>query len=124
MKELSVLILCEGGYSKSCGCEGKKISIIKKSTHSLTKSPEYRAWCDMKQRCHNANNHAYKYYGGRGIIVCGRWLNSFENFLEDMGKRPFDKLTLERIDNDGNYEPYNCCWATRQEQNKNKRYNK
>lgn len=76
-------------------------------------------WENMKQRCNNPNNQGYKNYGGRGIKVCGRW-HSFENFYADMGDCP-EGLTLERKDNDGNYEPGNCRWATWKEQGKNKR---
>jgi len=74
----------------------------------------------MKTRCLNKNTPAYENYGGRGIKVCDRWLNSFENFLADMGNRP-DGLMLERMNNDGNYEPSNCKWGTRLEQNNNTR---
>jgi len=73
----------------------------------------------MRARCNNPKNAAYKNYGGRGISVCKRW-DSFQAFLEDMGERP-ENLTLERKDNDGNYEPENCCWDTRSNQNKNQR---
>lgn len=75
----------------------------------------------MMQRCLNMNSLAYRHYGVRGIAICDRWLNSFENFLEDMGPKPDPKLTLERIKNDGNYEPGNCKWATKKEQAHNTR---
>ena len=77
------------------------------------KSVEYSAWDKMKQRCYNPNYKNYKYYGARGIRVCDRWLNSFEAFLEDMGKRPSENHSLDRYPNKyGNYEPSNCRWAT------------
>lgn len=84
---------------------------------------EYIAWVHMTQRCNNANHRSYKNYGGRGITVCERWLK-FENFLADVGSAPSPKLTLDRINNDGNYEPENVRWATTKEQSENKRSNK
>lgn len=80
----------------------------------------YKSWNGMVRRCTNPRHRSYAYYGGRGISICERWLNSFENFLADMGIRP-DHLTLDRIDNDGNYEPGNCRWATKSQQVRNRR---
>jgi hypothetical protein len=93
------------------------------TTHGETvngPSREYRTWQGIQQRCYNPDAQNFKYYGARGIKVCQRWLESFENFLVDMGRCP-PSLTLERNDNDGNYEPSNCRWATWSEQNRNKR---
>jgi hypothetical protein len=81
----------------------------------------YVAWDSMKQRCLNPKNAAYKNYGARGITVCERWRGSFELFLADMGARPSPQHTIERLNNDRGYEPGNCCWATRSEQNRNQR---
>lgn len=101
------------GRIKSCGCWRRK--------HGWSKTPEYNAWSEMKQRCLNPQNHAFQNYGGRGIGVCDRWINSVENFIADMGPRPSSSHTLERRDVNGNYEPNNCYWATWAAQSNNKR---
>jgi hypothetical protein len=85
-------------------------------------SPEYKVWNNFKTRCYNPNTINYNRYGGRGIIVCDKWL-SFEGFLEDMGKRPSNDYSLDRIDNDGNYCKDNCRWVTRKEQTRNRSSN-
>lgn len=90
--------------------------------HGMHGKPVYTSWAGMFQRCYNLNNKSFPYYGGRGIRVCVKW-HSFINFYEDMGDRP-KGMSLDRIDNDGNYEPSNCRWATTSEQNKNKRGSK
>ena len=95
---------------------------MSKTTHGLSRTPEYYAWINMKHRCFNPNHKQYLYYGGRGITVCDRWLN-LENFLADMGSRPSAKHSLDRIDNNGDYSPKNCKWSTKAEQENNKRTN-
>jgi hypothetical protein len=86
------------------------------------RTSEYNTWCDIKRRCNDPKRKDYERYGGRGIKVCERW-NVFENFLADMGKKPSKKHSIERMNNDGLYEPTNCKWATTKEQNNNQRSN-
>lgn len=109
------------GYVTSCGCLYKEINGSWQTTHGMHLSKTYRSWASMIQRCNNKNNSRYHRYGGRGITVCGSWLNSFENFLSDMGERP-KGMTLDRYpNNDGNYESSNCRWATPAQQANNRR---
>lgn len=114
------------GGTKSCGCavieRASRMSVGYLTTHGKRKTKTYQSWVGILARCLNTNNPAYKDYGARGIQVCERW-RSFENFLSDMGERP-DKCTIDRHpNNDGNYEPTNCRWATYSQQNQNRRSN-
>jgi hypothetical protein len=104
------------GRSRSCGCFHKS----RVSTHGMTGTPTFKSWDSMKQRCTNPKAPDFARYGGRGVRVCGRWLESFENFLHDMGARPTGQ-TLDRVDVNGDYTPENCRWATMSQQQRNKR---
>lgn len=115
------------GNTQSCGCLQRERTVAAHTKHGHTKfgeqpSPTYRVWRDMIARCFNEKRPRYERYGGRGITVCKRWLK-FENFLKDMGERPSKKHTLERKNNDGNYTPKNCVWATGHAQDRNKSNN-
>jgi hypothetical protein len=108
------------GNTNSCGCVHREELTRRNTTHGRNRSPEHTAWLRLLGRCFNPNNKCYNRYGGRGITVCDRWRSSFANFLSDMGPKPAGhRISVERLNNDGNYEPGNCVWATQAQQTRN-----
>lgn len=116
------------GKTQSCGCLNRDQQRARLTTHGhgapYNKSPTYVSWQSMKSRCYDPNFKHFPYYGGRGIKVCERWRNSFENFLADMGKRPPGKTLDRHPDQNGDYKPSNCRWATKTQQQNNMRSNR
>ncbi|HSW35847.1 MAG TPA: hypothetical protein VLH18_04500 [Candidatus Limnocylindrales bacterium] len=110
--------------TQSCGCLKREIMANKNRTHGKSKTPLYSVWNSMKGRCYNPSDAGFRDYGGRGITVCGEW-QEFEPFMEWALKSGYRKgLTIERVDNNGNYEPQNCKWIPRSEQSANRRTNR
>lgn len=116
------------GETRSCGCLRREVGRSRRLRHGESRAvgitPEYRAWCNMNNRCYNERNPVFADYGGRGIRVCSRWRASYASFLSDVGRRPSMRHTLGRKDNDGNYEPGNVEWQTWTEQQRNRRGNR
>lgn len=117
VKEICLSDLRRKKTTKCQSCANHKSNL----RHGKWGTSEYRTWQNMINRCYNKKYKQYKDYGGRGIRVCDKWRNSFMDFLADMGLKPNEKLSIDRINNNGNYEPQNCRWTTTKIQNNNKR---
>ena len=110
------------GNTKSCGCLQRDMTRQVSTKHGLEGTKLYQVWKGMKQRCFNPNNKNHKYYGARGITVCDEWKDDFQAFADWAMQNGYaDNLTIDRIDNDGNYEPSNCAWTTSKENNSHRR---
>jgi hypothetical protein len=122
VKEIRISHVQQGRTVSCCCARPERARRMGQSTkrHGLKDSPEWSVWSSMRQRCNSPSHHAYANYGERGIMICERW-SSFENFYADMGPRPSSAHSLDRVDNNGHYEPGNCRWATKLEQGANRR---
>lgn len=109
---------------ESCGCLSTERRLEKSTTHGMSRTPEWNSWSSMRKRCYDKNNGSYKRYGLRGISVDPKWRDSFEQFYKDMGPRPSPSHSLDRKDNNGNYTPSNCRWATAKQQLNNTSLNR
>lgn len=120
VKTVAGCALKAAGGIKSCGCKRRELVGNANRTHGMYRSDEYKIWQKMHRRCYDTNCKQYGRYGGRGIVICELWRNSFEEFYKSVGPRPSKKHSIDRIDNNGNYEPGNCKWSTMMEQTRNR----
>jgi hypothetical protein len=114
----------KNNHTKSCGCLNREVAGNRARIHGMTGTKPYRVWTNMKERCYKLTCKEYKWYGKRGIKICERWRNSFENFWDDMKAGYIENLTLDRTDNNKNYCKDNCRWTTQTEQSNNRRDNR